>query len=57
MLITNWSGEPLNLESGEIFGNVEQVSRVSPEDHIWNSPEFTIAQVSQLSGLQNVGHS
>ena len=34
VLITNWSGEPLSIESGEIIGNVEQVSRVSPEDPI-----------------------
>ena len=49
VLITNWSGEPRSIESGEIIGNVEQVSRVSPEDPIWSSPEVTVAQISQLS--------
>ena len=48
VLITNWSGEPLNIESGEIIGDVEPVSRVNPEDPICNSPEVTVAQISQL---------
>jgi len=49
LLVTNWSGEPLSLESGEVIGNVEQVSRVSPEDPIWSNLDVTVAQISQLS--------
>ena len=30
VLITNWSREPMSVESGEIISNVEQVSKVSP---------------------------
>ena len=45
----NWSGEPLTIEAGEVIGNMDQVSRVSPEDPIWSSPEVTVTQISQLS--------
>ena len=47
--ITNWSGEPLSLESGEVIGNVEEVSRVSLDDPVWSNTEVTVAQISQLS--------
>ena len=47
--ITNWSGEPLSLEPGEVIGNVEEVSRVSLDDTVWSSTEVTVAQISQLS--------
>ena len=47
--ITNWSGEPLSLKSGEVIGNVEEVSRVSLDDPVWSNTEVTVAQISQLS--------
>lgn len=49
LLVTHWSREPLSLESGEVIGSVEQVSRVSPEDPTWSNAEVTVAQIKQLA--------
>ena len=37
------------MKSGEVIGNVEEVSRVSLDDPVWSSTEVTVAQISQLS--------
>ena len=56
LLVTNWSGEPLSLDSGEVIGDVEQVSRVSSDDPVWSKPEVTVSQISQRSDEEITEH-
>ena len=45
--VTNWSGEPLNIEQGTVIGNVEEVSVVDASDPVWETPTVEVARIGQ----------
>ena len=47
--VTNWSGEPLNIEQGTVFGDVEEVSVVDISDPVWETPAVEVASTGQGS--------
>ena len=47
--VTNWSGEPLNIEQGIVIGDVEEVSVVDATDPVWETPTVEVARIGQGS--------
>ena len=48
MYVTNWSGEPLNIEQGTVIGDVEEVLVVDVSDPVWETPPVEVARIGQL---------
>ena len=36
--VTNWSGEPLNIEQGTVIGNIKEVLVANINDSVWETP-------------------
>ena len=47
--VTNWSGEPLNIEQGTVIGDVEEVSVVDSGNPVWETPTVEVARIGQGS--------
>ena len=47
--VTNWSGEPLNIQQGTAIGNIKEVLVVNINDPVWKTPTVEVARIRQGS--------
>ena len=47
--VTNWSGEPLNIERETVIGDVEEVLVIDISDPVWETPTVEVARIGQGS--------